>query len=84
MLSCDLKENEVIKVDLHRMKVWEAAQYLNMIVTIAPKEVKEIIVIHGYRSGKELMNMVRNDFTNKRVQRKYLSLNHGVTSLILN
>lgn len=83
MLDCNFKEIEIMKIDLHKMKVWEAAIYLHKKVAAAPQGIKEIIVIHGYHNGTALMNMVRQDFSSPRVKRKFLSLNQGVTSLIL-
>lgn len=83
MLDCNFKETEIMKIDLHKMKVWEAASYLNMRVLTATHGIKEIVVIHGYHNGTALMNMVRQEFSSPRVKRKFLSLNPGVTSLIL-
>ena len=83
MLSCEFKQDEVLEVDLHHMKVWEAWMHLDKCVSTASSKVKEVIVIHGYHNGTTLLNMVRNDFDNKRVTKKFLSLNKGVTSLIL-
>lgn len=83
MFDCNFKETEIIKIDLHKMKVWEATNYLNMRVLSAPRGIKEIVVIHGYHNGTALMNMVRQEFSNPRVKRKLLSLNQGVTSFIL-
>ncbi len=83
MFDYNFKEAEVMKIDLHKMKVWEAAIYLNNQVAAAPRGIKEIIVIHGYHNGTALLNMVRREFCSPRVKRKFLSLNQGVTSLIL-
>lgn len=83
MLDYSFKETQIMKIDLHKMKVWEATLYLNNKVATAPGDIKEIIVIHGYHNGTALMNMVRQEFYNPRVKRKFLSLNQGVTSLIL-
>ena len=83
MLDCSFKETEIMKIDLHKMKVWEAAIYLNNKVATAPRDIKEIIVIHGYHNGTALMNMVRQEFFSPRVKRKFLSLNQGVTHLIM-
>lgn len=84
MFYSEFNPGEIMKVDLHKMKVWEATIYLNNVVSRAPKDVREIIVIHGYHSGTALLDMVRNDFANKRVKMKLKGLNQGVTSLILN
>ena len=45
MLDYSFKETEIMKIDLHKMKVWEAAIYLNNEVAHAPRDIKEIIVI---------------------------------------
>lgn len=79
----EFKENEVLTIDIHNHTVYDAKQKLQLVVKIAPSEIKEIVVIHGYHSGTALRDMVRNDFRSKRVARKYLSLNPGITSLIL-
>lgn len=79
----EFKENEIITVDLHKHTVYAAKQKLQLVIAIAPDDIKEIIVIHGYRRGTALRDMVRNDFEDRRIARKFLSLNPGITSLIL-
>lgn len=79
----EFKENEIITIDLHKHTVYDAKQKLQLIIAIAPEEIKEIIVIHGYHRGTALRDMVRNDFDDSRIARKFLSLNPGITSLIL-
>ena len=79
----EFKENEIITVDLHKHTVYAAKQKLQLVIAIAPDDIKEIIVIHGYRRGTVLRDMVRNDFEDRRIARKFLSLNPGITSLIL-
>ena len=77
------KKDEIIKVDLHKMSGSEAIRYLDFLVETVPDGIKEIMVIHGYHSGTTLLNIVRNSYNNKRIKNKYISLNQGVTSLIL-
>lgn len=77
------KDDEILTVDLHYMREWEAVLYLNKIMQIAPNSVREIVVIHGYHNGLKLLNMVRKDYKNPRIKKKFISLNQGVTSLIL-
>ena len=77
------KENEIMYVDLHKLSVVMAKDHLTKCVLLAPSSVKEIVVIHGYHSGNELQQMVRKDFKCKKVARKYLSMNQGITSLAL-
>lgn len=80
----EFEENEILTIDLHGMKVWEATLYLSAFISEAPKNIKEIVVIHGYHGGIALQQMVRKDFSNKRIRRKILGINQGVTNLILN
>lgn len=79
----EFKENEILTIDIHNHTVYEAKQKLQLVVKIAPCEIKEIVVIHGYHGGTALRDMVRKEFKSKRIARKYLSLNPGITSLIL-
>lgn len=83
MMYQEFKKDEILKVDLHKMQVWDAWSYLDYFVTNAPNNIKEIVVIHGYHGGTSLLEMVRKNYHNKRVKRKFLSLNHGITSFIL-
>ena len=79
--SCD--EKNKMTIDLHNMNMLEAWSYIDNCVNFAPSNIKEIVVIHGYNSGKNILNMVRKEYKNNKVLRKYLSLNNGITSLIL-
>lgn len=76
-------ENQVLTIDLHCMKVWEAVLYLNKIVEYAPSYIREIIIIHGYQNGTKLLKMIRSDYSNPRIERKFLGLNPGRTSFIM-
>jgi len=73
----------VIEVDLHNMEVWEAEMTLEEVVSNAAEETKEIIVIHGYRKGQAILNMVSKEFKHPGVFRKIIGFNNGITSLIL-
>ena len=77
------KKNEIMYVDLHNLSVVMAKDYLTKCVLLAPNDIKEIVVIHGYHRGTELQQMVRRDFKCRRVARKYLSLNQGITILVM-
>lgn len=83
MFEFGLKANEIMTVDLHDMQVAEAKKWLTAKVSGAPRGIKEIEVIHGYRNGTALMNMVRKSFNHPRVIRKALGMNQGSTTLIL-
>lgn len=83
MENCYYSNYEELTVDLHSMKVWDAWNYLDRLIEMTPKGVNEIVVIHGYNNGTSLMNMVRKEYKNDRVSKKYISWNEGRTSLIL-
>ena len=72
-----------IELDLHGMTVQEAKRYIELTVMVNEKDIEEIIVIHGYRNGNTLKTFVQNVYESELVERKYLWLNPGITSLIL-
>ena len=72
-----------MSVNLHQMTVTEAKKWLTQKVSSAPKNIREIEVIHGYHGGTALQNMVRNSFKHPRILRKIQGLNQGSTTLIL-
>jgi DNA-nicking Smr family endonuclease len=71
------------ELDLHSMSVAEARKYLKSELNAMPKHIKEVRVIHGYRSGKELQTFIRKEFSHKRIEKKMLELNQGMTTFIL-
>ncbi|MGB4661441.1 MAG: hypothetical protein WBI07_19875 [Mobilitalea sp.] len=83
MVECFFGEKEIIMLDLHNMRTWEAALALDNAIENADSAVREIVVIHGYHQGNELQNMVRKDYRNRKIANKFIGLNQGRTSLIL-
>lgn len=83
-MKYDFKDEEIILVDIHQYDVLEAKYYLErMLADIDNSKTREVIVIHGYNRGKVLQNFVRYELTSKKIERRFLSLNPGRTSLIL-
>jgi len=79
-----VSREEIIEVDLHNMQVLEAKAYLELEITRALEDIKEVHVIHGYKKGQEILNMVRRDFKHKRVKRMRKTFyNVGMTILEL-
>ena len=72
-----------ITADLHGMTVQTAKKELERLITTCDKSVKEIDVVHGYSGGTALQTMVRKDLKHKRIVRKILSMNQGVTTLVI-
>lgn len=83
-MKYDFKDEEIILIDIHQYDVLEAKYYLErMLVDIDNLKIREVIVIHGYNRGKVLQNFVRYELKSKKIERRFLSLNPGRTSLIL-
>lgn len=78
-----IPDDERIIVDLHNMQEPEARFYLERAIDTAEDKIKEIVVVHGYRQGQVILNMVRKEFTHKRIEKKIIPYNKGVTLLLL-
>jgi len=79
-----LEKREIIEVDLHNLNVWEARERMDKVLAFTdPELVEEIVVIHGHKKGKALQKFVRKELDNHKIDRKFLSMNDGRTSLIL-
>ncbi len=78
-----IPDNEKIIIDLHDMQEDEARFYLERAIDTAEDNIKEIVVIHGYRKGQAILKMVRNDFKHKRIEKKEIPYNKGITLIYL-
>lgn len=78
-----ITNEERIILDLHDMQEDEARFYLERAIETAEAKIKEIVVVHGYRKGQTILNMVRNEFKHKRIERKEIPFNKGVTLIYL-
>ena len=74
-----ISEEDKLTIDLHDMQLLEAEFYLEKLITSAPKNIKEITVVHGYRKGQVLLNMVRKTFKHERIRKKVIPFNPGIT-----
>lgn len=75
--------DKVEEIDIHGMTVNEAVSELNYFLEYVSDDTREVVVIHGYRQGKNLLQMVRNDFKHKKIKRKIVSMNPGITIFLL-
>ena len=78
-----ITDEERIVLDLHDMQEEEARFYLEKTIDTAEKKIKEIVVIHGYRKGQTILNMVRKEFKHKKIEKKVIPYNKGVTLIYL-
>ena len=78
-----IPDNDKIILDLHDMQVEEARFYLEKAIETAEYNIKEIVVVHGYRQGQAILNMVRKEFKHKRIAKKEVPFNKGITLIYL-
>ena len=72
-----------VEIDIHQMRRDEAKRYLERFLSTANGNVREVVIIHGYSSGTVLQQMVRKSLKHRRIRAKVLSLNPGITTLLL-
>ena len=78
-----IPEDKRISIDLHNMELLEAEYYLNKLFETLPQYILEVVVIHGYRKGHILLDMVRKDFKHPRIKKKVIPFNKGITLFLL-
>lgn len=69
-------------VDLHGHTTESARQLLDFTLKTLPPDARELEVIHGYRQGTALREMVRK-YRHRRIERKILSMNQGSTVFVI-
>lgn len=72
-----------IQVDIHGMTVADAKLKLERLIASAGKNITEIEVIHGSNGGTALQKLIRNQLKSKRIKQRIISLNNGITTLII-
>ena len=72
-----------MEVDIHGMSQEQAKKRLEQPLTRADPSLEELVVIHGHNGGHALRDMVRLRLRHRRIASKLLSLNPGVTRIIL-
>ena len=84
MLHHSAPQAGILELDIHGMTKQQAKIYLENQIRRAGGSVYRIRVIHGYRGGNALRDMVRKELIkNRKVLRIELGLNPGETDLIL-
>lgn len=74
----------VIEVDVHGMNQFQAKTKINATLKKAKQGTYMIRIIHGYHNGTVLRDMIRREYrSHPRILRIELSLNPGITELIL-
>lgn len=78
-----IPEDKRITIDLHNMELLEAEYYLNKLFETLSEDILEVVVIHGYRKGQVLLNMVRKNFNHPRIKQKVIPFNKGITLFLV-
>lgn len=73
-----------VEIDIHNMGRADAKRLLERFLSSANGNVREVTVVHGYSSGTVLRDMVRGGLKHRRIKRKVLTMNPGITILELN
>ena len=77
-------ESGTRELDLHGMTCYQAKVVIDAALRRCGRSVYRLSLIHGYRSGTDLRDMIRRDYRkNPKVVRIELGLNPGVTDLVL-
>lgn len=74
-----IPEDKRVTIDLHNMELNEARYYLDKLFETLPDDIMEVVIIHGYRKGQVLLNMVRKEFKHPRIKQKVITFNKGIT-----
>ncbi len=77
------KTNQKAEVDIHNMTREEARRYLTLFLNRVNGSIREVEVIHGWSGGTVLKDMVQKSFRHPKVKAKVVSMNPGITILIL-
>lgn len=75
---------QILEIDVHGLLSHEAKLYVEQTINACDKNIKEVHVIHGYRSGRALLNTIRKQVHSKRIKQVVVELNPGVTVFLLN
>ena len=74
----------ILELDLHGSSQYQARIRINAALRRAGRDVYRIRLVHGYRGGTALRDMIRETYRHHpRVLRVELGLNPGETDLVL-
>lgn len=74
----------IIEIDVHGMNQFQAQTKIQSVLKKAKSGTYVIRIVHGYHNGTVLRDMIRRTYrTHPRVLRVELTMNPGITELIL-
>ena len=78
------RTGNTVTADIHGMNPAQARRELLQLLDRLPANVTELHVVHGYRGGDSLRNMVQHSLAHPRIARRMQSfLNEGETKIFL-
>ena len=76
--------NPVVIIDVHGMKCYEAKRFINNLVNLLLQTDFQLIVIHGYKHGTAIKDMLATNYDNNRVYKQHIDPNNlGVTHMYI-
>ena len=77
-------QSGIREINLHGMTCYQAKIVIDAALRRVDGSVYRIELIHGYRGGTELKNMIRREYgKHPKVKRLEMGLNPGSTDLVL-
>lgn len=74
----------IVEIDVHGMNQYQAKIKINAVLKKTNTGTYMIRIIHGYHNGTILRDMIRREYrSHPRILRVELSMNPGITELIL-
>lgn len=70
------------KIDAHGLTKEQVAYELDVILDY-DYDVEMVVVVHGYKLGETLLKYVRNEYTHKRIIKKAVTANPGITLIYI-
>lgn len=77
------KQDDLLYVDVHGLSATQAVQRLETIIAHAQKDIRQIVVIHGYHHGQAIQTAVRTQLAHPRIKRIQPAYNAGQTLVLL-
>lgn len=79
-----MQNTGIIEIDVHEMNCFQAKAMIDSRLKKAKADVYVLRVVHGYRSGTALRDMVRREYRkHPKIKRVEISSNQGITDLVL-
>ena len=72
-------QEATVRLDLHGMNCYQAQTAIDAALRRAGRSVYRIEVVHGYHRGSVLLEVVRTEVRSKRIARRCVTMNPGVT-----